>query len=337
MPLEVVLLFAWTLVIVFLAFLACNFEDNESDIGSQSNPNSQVQLAAQVGQVHRFFNKAISGEPLSNALYQGTAGMVAWILLYRLEPMVPDAKWKAAVVAIPLGVGASALIHMIFATSAHCGRTAAQKRFQQPIYLDVFYGHLLPIATHGFMTTFSIVSIAYIQSNLGTLAGDPRLNHPFALPLLAFIWGITVGSIGSSTGDVHYGTEREFQDRPFGEGKRVIYHGRITRYADCGIRTSKDISPFCAKFGSPATGLTFGLIILLENWRTLIGMELGGYLPVLPANLPLVPTVEFGTPEGNMAAVWGIVLGLIIVAAWIVINMVFVKWIRDKCGPFVGA
>jgi len=30
-------------------------------------------------------------------------------------------------------------------------------------------------------------------------------------------------------------------------------------------------------------------------------------------------------------------IGLIIVAAWIVINMIFVKWIRDKCGPFVGA
>ncbi|MEA3281141.1 MAG: tetrahydromethanopterin S-methyltransferase subunit E, partial [Euryarchaeota archaeon] len=44
-------------------------EDLESDIGSQSNPNSQVQLAAQVGYPHRIFNKAISGEPPSNAMY----------------------------------------------------------------------------------------------------------------------------------------------------------------------------------------------------------------------------------------------------------------------------
>jgi tetrahydromethanopterin S-methyltransferase subunit E len=321
--LQVVLLFAWMLVIAFLAFIACTFEDLESDIGSQSNPNSQVQLAAQVGQVHRFFNKAISGEPLSNAMYCAVAGTIAWMFLLKLEPLAPDAPWKAAVVAIPLGVAGAALIHMIFATTAHCGRTAAQKRFSQPIYLDVFYGHLLPIATHGFMTTFCITSIAYIQSNVGTLSGNPALNHPFALPLLGFIWGITVGSIGSSTGDVHYGTEREFQDRPFGEGKRVVYHGKITRYADCGIRTQKDIAGFCAKFGGPCTGMTFGLIILFENWRTLVGMMLGGFLPDL-------------TVGGDMAAIGGIVVGLLIVAAFVVGNLIFVRWLRAKCGPFVG-
>lgn len=321
--LQVVLLFAWMLVIAFLAFIACTFEDLESDIGSQSNPNSQVQLAAQVGQVHRFFNKAISGEPLSNAMYCAVAGTIAWMFLLKLEPLVPDAPWKAAVVALPLGVAGAALIHMIFATTAHCGRTAAQKRFSQPIYLDVFYGHLLPIATHGFMTTFCITSIAYIQSNVGTLSGNPALNHPFALPLLGFIWGITVGSIGSSTGDVHYGTEREFQDRPFGEGKRVVYHGKITRYAACGIRTQKDIAGFCAKFGGPCTGMTFGLIILFENWRTLVGMMLGGFLPNL-------------TVGGDMAAIGGIVVGLLIVAAFVVGNLIFVRWVRAKCGPFVG-
>jgi len=334
--LQVVLLFAWTLVIVFLAFLACNFEDQESDIGSQSNPNSMVQLAPQVGQIHRFFNKAISGEPISNALYCGTAGMVTWITLSWLEPLVPDAKWKAAVVAIPMGLLASSMIHTIFATTAHCGRIAAQKRFQQPIYLDVFYGHLLPIATHGFMTTFCIICIAYFQSNIGYLAGggvNSPMNHPFALPLLAFIWGITVGSIGSSTGDVHYGTEREFQDRPFGEGKRVIYHGRITRYADCGIRTQKDIAGFCCKFGGPCTGLTFGFIILLEDWRTLVGMKLAGFLTALPG---ITRAEQMYIPQGDMAAIWGIILGLIIIAAWIVLNMIFVKWIRAKCGPFVG-
>jgi tetrahydromethanopterin S-methyltransferase subunit E len=324
--LQVVLLFAWMLVIAFLAFIACTFEDIESDIGSQSNPNSQVQLAAQVGQVNRFFNKAISGEPLSNAMYNVVAGTVAWMLLIRLEPLVPGEAWKAAVVAIPIGVGVAALIHIIFSVTAHCGRTAAQKRFEQPIYLDVLYGHLLPIATHGFMTTFCITTIAYIQSNIGTLAGDPALNHPFALPLLGFIWGITVGSIGSSTGDVHYGTEREFQDRPFGEGKRVVYHGKITRYADCGIRTQKDIAGFCAKFGGPVTGMTFGLIILFENWRTLVGMLIGGFLPDLPAF----------TASGDMAAIGGIVMGLLIVAAFVVGNFVFVKWVRKKCGPFVG-
>ncbi len=324
MGLIVVLLFAWMLVIAFLAFLACTFEDLESDIGSQSNPNSQVQLAAQIGQVNRFFNKAISGEPLSNAMYCATAGTIAWLLLLKLEPLVPGEEWKAAVLAIPIGVAVAAAINIIFSMTAHCGRTAAQKRFEQPIYLDVLYGHLLPIATHAFMTTFFITCIAYIQCNLGTLSGNPALNHPFALPLLGFIWGITVGAIGSSTGDVHYGAEREFQDRPFGEGKRVVYHGKITRYADCGVRTQKDIAGFCAKFGGPITGMTFGLIILFENWRSLVGMQLGGYLPNLAAS------------AGNSAVTWAIVMGLIIVIALAVVNYVFVRWVRKKCGPFVG-
>ena len=326
MPIEVVLLFAWMLVIAFLAFIACTFEDLESDVGSQSNPNSQVQLAAQVGQVNRFFNKAISGEPLSNAMMCAVAGTVVWMLLIKLEPLVPGMEWKAAVLAIPIGVIAATMIHIIFSMTAHCGRTAGQKRFSQPIYLDVLYGHLLPIATHAFMTTFCITCIAYIQSNIGTLSGNPALDHPFALPLLGFIWGVTVGSIGSSTGDVHYGTEREFQDRPFGEGKRVVYHGKITRYADCGIRTQKDIVGFCAKFGGPCTGMTFGLIILFENWRSMVGMMLGGFLPNLPAF----------TATGDMAAIFGIIMGLLIVAALMIGNLVFVKWVRKKCGPFVG-
>ena len=41
-------------------------EDLESDVGSQSNPNSQVQLGPQMGNIHRYFNKAISGEPVRN-------------------------------------------------------------------------------------------------------------------------------------------------------------------------------------------------------------------------------------------------------------------------------
>ena len=207
MPIEAVaMLFAWMLVIVFLALIACMFEDLESDTGSQSNPNSQVQLAAQVGQVHRFFNKAISGEAPAYAMYCTTAGVIAYVLL--LKEIHP-------ILAIPIGAAVGEVFHVIFATTAHIGRTAGSKRFEQPLYLDVLYGHLLPIATHGFMAVLCIVSIAYIQSNLGTLSGYlpvdgvTPLDHPFALPMLAFIWGITVGAIGSSTGDIHYGTERD--------------------------------------------------------------------------------------------------------------------------------
>jgi tetrahydromethanopterin S-methyltransferase subunit E len=321
MPIEIAMLFAWMLLIVFLALIACMFEDLESDTGSQSNPNSQVQLAPQVGQVHRFFNKAISGEAPAYAMYCTIAGVIAYVLLSKLEPVYGA---KAAILAIPIGAVVGEAVHVIFSTTAHLGRTTAQKRFEQPIYLDVFYGHLLPIATHGFMATLCITAIAYIQSNLGTLSGLPGLNHPFALPMLAFIWGITVGAIGSSTGDIHYGTEREFQDRPFGEGKRVVYHGKITRYADCGIRTQKDIVGFCAKYGGPCTGLTFGLIILFENWRTLVGMMVGKYLPDLQAT------------AGNMAATIGIVLGLVIGIALTVGNVVIVRWARKRYGPFVG-
>ena len=46
-----------------LATVAGSAEDTESNIGSQGDPNSQVQLAPQMGFVHRIFNKAVAGEP----------------------------------------------------------------------------------------------------------------------------------------------------------------------------------------------------------------------------------------------------------------------------------
>ena len=48
------------------ATIAGAAEDLESDIGSQSNPNSQVQLAPQMGHLHRMINKAASGEPVAS-------------------------------------------------------------------------------------------------------------------------------------------------------------------------------------------------------------------------------------------------------------------------------
>ena len=311
------MVFAWTMVVIVLAFIACFFEDLESDEGSQSNPNSQVQLAPEMGYIHRYYNKAISGEGLSYALACTIAGTVAWAMLSTgITPLI----------AIPFGAGIGSLVHMIRATIPHLGRESAHKRFEQPIYLDVFFGHLVPIATHNFMAVVCITAIAYIQSPSGPLAAITGLpvaaNNPFPLPLLCFIWGITVGAIGSSTGDIHYGTERLFQDRPFGEGRRVVYHGQICRYADCGIRTSKDVVAFCAKYGGPATGLTFGLIVLFENWRTLIGMMAGG--------------LTGGSWSPGVAAGVGIVIGLIIAVALTVGNLYLVKWARKKFGPFVG-
>ena len=315
----VISLFAWMLVIAFLAFIACMFEDLESDIGSQSNPNSQVQLAPEMGYIHRYFNKAISGEGLSYALSCTISGTIAMLILLQLESVGP----KAAILAIPVGAAVGSLVHMVRSSTCHVGREAAHKRFEQPIYLDVFYGHLLPIATHNFMAVICITAIAYIQCNLGILSGVTGASNPFPLPLLCLIWGLTVGAIGSSTGDIHYGTERAFQDKPFGEGRRVVYHGQICRYGDCGVRTSKDVASFCAKFGGPATGLAFGLIVLFENWRTVIGMLLGGL------------SIE-GLANPEVAAAGGIGIGIVIAIVLVILARTLEKWARNKYGPFVG-
>ena len=63
------------------ATIAGAAEDLESDVGSMSNPNSQVQLAPQMGHLHRFFNKAISGEPVQMGVLAGIAGSVAFVLM----------------------------------------------------------------------------------------------------------------------------------------------------------------------------------------------------------------------------------------------------------------
>ncbi|MEA2051670.1 MAG: tetrahydromethanopterin S-methyltransferase subunit E, partial [Euryarchaeota archaeon] len=189
----IVMLFAWMLIIAFLAFIACMFEDLESDIGSQSNPNSQIQLAPEMGYIHRYFNKAISGEGLSYALSCTISGTIAMLILLQLESVGP----KAAILAIPVGAAVGSLVHMVRSSVCHVGREAAHKRFEQPIYLDVLYGHLLPIATHNFLAVICITAIAYIQSNLGILSGVAGASNPFPLPLLCLIWGLTVGAIGS--------------------------------------------------------------------------------------------------------------------------------------------
>ncbi|MEI7857133.1 MAG: tetrahydromethanopterin S-methyltransferase subunit E, partial [Methanomicrobiales archaeon] len=52
-----------------LATVAGSAEDTESNIGSQGDPNSQVQLAPQMGFLHRIFNKAVAGEPPAYGLW----------------------------------------------------------------------------------------------------------------------------------------------------------------------------------------------------------------------------------------------------------------------------
>jgi tetrahydromethanopterin S-methyltransferase subunit E len=236
-----------------LATIAGAAEDLESDVGSQSNPNSQVQLAAQMDFPHRIFNKAISGEPPAYGLWCATGATVASVLL--VEGM-------SVIFAIAIGSLAGAILLGLFSVTAHMGRTASQKRFKQPIYMDMVIGHVPSIIAHGFIAVFCIVSFSYIMWQI--------LGHPFPLPLLAFLWGITAGAIGSSTGDVHYGAEREFQNQPFGCGLNAAYSGNIVRKAESGLRNGIDNVWACAKFGGPVTGLALGFTVFFDNWRSTV-------------------------------------------------------------------
>jgi tetrahydromethanopterin S-methyltransferase subunit E len=239
-----------------LATVAGASEDIESDIGSQSNPNSQVQLAAQVGNPHRIYNKAIAGEPPSNALWCTTAAIMAYMLI--------EAFKTPALFAIVAGASLAALFVGVMATSAYFGRNASQARFNQWIYLDIVRYTTPSIMAHVWITSFCITTIAYLQVYVLTP------HHPFPIPVIALIWGLTVGAIGSSVGDIHYGGEREFQWRLFGQGLNTMLSGQIVRKAEAGLRNSIDNAWFCAKFGGPATGMGFGLTVFLDSWRTTV-------------------------------------------------------------------
>jgi tetrahydromethanopterin S-methyltransferase subunit E len=236
-----------------LATIAGCLEDLESDVGSQSNPNSQVQLAPQMGFLHRIFNKAISGEPISNGMSAVIGGTVTTVLLsQKFYPLT----------AIVIGAFIAAIILGIFATTAYAGRVASQTRFKQPLYMDIMRYTTPSIIAHNFIMNFCLVAIAYIQFEV--------LGYPFTIPFLALIWGISVGAIGSSVGDVHYGGEREFQNREFGCGLNTALSGRIVRKAESGLRNSIDNVWFCAKFGGPATGIALGLTVFFSSWPTTI-------------------------------------------------------------------
>ncbi|MHC1576193.1 MAG: tetrahydromethanopterin S-methyltransferase subunit E [Methanosarcinaceae archaeon] len=229
-------------------------EDLESDVGSQSNPNSQVQLAPQMMYPHRIYNKAISGEPPSNALMCAIGGTVTSVLMTAFSMSI--------LFAIAIGALVAAVVHGSYCVTSYMGRTASQKRYKQPIYLDIIRSHVPVMMGYSYITTFCIIAIAYMMTAI--------LAHPFPLPLLAFIWGITIGAIGSSTGDVHYGAEREFQNVEFGSGLNAANSGNIVRRAESGLRNGIDNSWFCAKFGGPVTGIAFGMTVFLSGWVTTV-------------------------------------------------------------------
>ncbi|MGL4669384.1 MAG: tetrahydromethanopterin S-methyltransferase subunit E [Methanobacteriaceae archaeon] len=276
------------------ATIAGTAEDLESDVGSMSNPNSQVQLAPQMGHLHRMINKAVSGEPVAYGTWCGVAGSVAFILIAMLN--------LNPVIGIAIGATVAAVVHTIYSTTSHMGRITSQSQFDQPLFMDALTQALGPIAAHGFITTFCIVGISYLMTI--PLGSSPAL-HVFPLPLLAIIWGIALGAIGSSTGDVHYGAEKEYQHYPFGGGIPVAIHGDISTKSEVGAKNSLDIVNFCSKFGGPLTGFCFGTIVFLSFWVTVVFGIMGG-----------------------------LVAGLIIVILLIIMNERLENFARNRYGPY---
>lgn len=277
------------------ATIAGASEDLESDIGSQSNPNSQVQLAPQMMYPHRIFNKAISGEPPSNALMCTIGATVAHVLMQI---------GASAILAITLGSLLACMVHGTYSATAHLGRTASQKRFKQPIYLDMMRAHLPAIMGYSFITTFCILIVSYLMVT--------TFSHPFPFVLIAFIWGITIGAIGSSTGDVHYGAEREFQNVEFGSGLNTANSGKIVRKSESGLRSSMDNSWFCAKFGGPVTGIAFGMTVFLSTWLTTV----------------------FDVTKGTVAVWQSIIAGVVMVAILTIYNRKMEVDARKMFGPY---
>lgn len=236
-----------------LAAVAGAAEDVESDIGSQGDPNSQVQLAPQMGFIHRIFNKAVAGEPPAYGLWCALGAGIAWAFLaMQFNPIL----------AIILGCALATFVQGVYATTAYLGRTASLAKFGQPVYIDILKSMTSVTMAHAFVAIFTTVSLCYLM--------NAALGHPFPLPLLGLIWGIALGAAGSATGNPFYGKERQYQNQKFGAGVPISASGNIVRYAEAGQRNSLDNGWFSAKLGGPASGICFGLIVFLELWRTVI-------------------------------------------------------------------
>ena len=255
--------------------------------------NSQVQLAPQMGHLHRMINKAASGEPVAYGVWCGVAGAIAYLVMsLGLMPIV----------AIAIGACVAAFVHAIYTVTSHMGRIVGQSQFEQPLFMDVLTQSLGPIVGHGFITSFCIVGISYLMTIPLGMNGP---LHVFPLPLLAMLWGIALGAIGSSTGDVHYGAESEYQKFEFGGGTPVAIQGDIVTKAPLGAKNSMDVVNFCAKFGGPLTGFCFGLVVFFSFWNTVV----------------------FGVYGG-------IIVGIIIVILLIIMDNYLEVFARNKYGPY---
>jgi len=242
-----------------LATVAGAAEDVESDIGSQGDPNSQVQLAPQMGYIHRIFNKAIAGEPPAWGLWIALGAGIAWAFMaLQVNPIL----------AIVLGCALATFVQGIYSTTAYLGRTASLSKFGQPVYIDILKSMTTVSMAHAFVAIFATVTMCFLMTSAPLL-------HPFPLPLLGLVWGIALGAAGSATGNPYYGKERQYQNQKFGAGVPIAASGNIVRYAEAGERNSLDNGFFTAKLGGPASGVCFGLIVFLELWRTVLFDKIG--------------------------------------------------------------
>ena len=242
-----------------LAFLAGIFENEDSDAGSASNPNSQVQLAPQIEHLHRYYNKAIAGEPPQNALWAALAATVAYILYTRigLDPV------PGVILGAVVGALIAAVLQGMYGSLAHISRIASMKNFKQMLYWDSLLSPLPLSMTYTFLTALCLTLLSFVIHGL--------LGSPFPVPLIAMFLGFTLGAIASSTGDVHYGAERLYQHYKFGSGIAISKQGDIDVKGEYGYRNSVDTPYFTLRFGGPVTGLTFGLLIFIDALSRISG------------------------------------------------------------------
>ena len=286
------LIFNLSIVILMglLAIIAGIFEDLESDVASTSNPNSQVQLAPQIGNLHKLFNRAVSGEPLFVGTMATISGSITFVLLLQNYPVI----W-----ALLLSSLLATIVQVIFSVTSYMGRITSQALYNQPLFLDVLQKNLPTIAAHAFITILSITVLSYLM----VYVLNPAV--PLILPVVTLLMGITLGSIGSAVGDIHYGAEKLYQTYEFGSGIAVSNNGNITTKSALGSRSSIDVANFCSKFGGPVTGLCFGVIIFLNFWLYIV----------------------FGTFNG-------ILVGLVVVLLFVLLNVILERNSRSKFGKY---
>ncbi|MCL7415741.1 MAG: tetrahydromethanopterin S-methyltransferase subunit E [ANME-2 cluster archaeon] len=276
-----------------LAFLAAIFENEDSDAGSASNPNSQVQLAPQIEHLHRYYNKAIAGEPPQNALWAALAATIAYILYSRLgmDPI------PGVILGSVLGALIASLLQGMYGSLAHISRIASMKNFKQMLYWDSLLSPLPLSMTYTFFSALCLTLLSFVIHGL--------LGSPFPVPLIAMFLGFTLGAIASSTGDVHYGAERLYQHYTFGSGIAISKQGDIDVKGEYGYRNSVDTPYFTLRFGGPVTGLTFGLLILID------------------------------TLSRTSGSVWtSVILEFSIIALILIFIIYLEKYTRDRYGPF---